>query len=102
MTSIRKNYTAKFKRDVALALIREDATISELSARYGVHQSVMQRWKRQALENIEGIFSGKIEKQEQSHLSEINRLHQKIGQLTIEKDFLEEASSRLGLLGGKK
>lgn len=77
MTSIKKNYTAKFKRDVALALIREDATISELSAQYGVHQSVMQRWKRQALENMEGIFSGKIERQEQSHLSEINRLHQK-------------------------
>ena len=47
-------------------------------------------------------FSGKQERQEIDHSSEIKELHAKIGQLTVERDFLENASKRLGLFGGKK
>ena len=102
MTNIKKNYSASFKAQVAVSLIREDETISELSSKYGIHPSVMRRWKKQALENMEGIFSDKIKKTEQNHEDEIKLLHTKIGKLTIEKDFLEDASRRLGLFGGKK
>lgn len=102
MVQIRKNHSADFKAQVALAAIREDATIGELSSRFGVHSSVIQRWKKEALVGMKTIFSGTQALQENSYLSDIKDLHAKIGQLTVEKDFLESASRRLGLGGCKK
>lgn len=102
MGQIRKNHSADFKAQVALAAIREDATVAELSSRFGIHASLIQRWKKEALAGMRNIFSGKQVIQENSHLTDIKDLHAKIGQLTVERDFLENASRRLGLLGGKK
>jgi transposase len=102
MSRIRKNHSAEFKAQVALAAIREDATIAELSSRYGVHATVIHRWKREGIAAITVGFSGKQERQESDHSSAIKELHAKIGQLTVELDFLESASKRLGLFGGKK
>ena len=102
MSSTRKNYSAKFKSQVVLAALREDAPISELSSRYGVHSTVIHRWKKEALASMEAGFSGKNESQAVDHQAEIKELHAKIGQLTDERDFLSEASSRLGLGGVKK
>ena len=102
MSSTRKNYSAKFKSQVVLAALREDAPISELSSRYGVHSTVIHRWKKEALASMEAGFSGKNESQAVDHQAEIKELHAKIGQLTVERDFLSEASNRLGLGGVKK
>lgn len=102
MSSTRKNYSAKFKSQVVLAALREDAPISELSSRYGVHSTVIHRWKKEALVSMEAGFSGKVESQAVDHQAEIKELHAKIGQLTVERDFLSEASNRLGLGGVKK
>lgn len=102
MSKTRKNYPAKFKAQVALAAIREDSTVSELSSRYGVHPTVINRWKREALQSMESGFSGSQEQQTIDHKSELKMLHAKIGELTIERDFLAEASNRLGLGGVKK
>lgn len=102
MSKIRKVHSAVFKAQVALAAIREDATMSELSSRYGVHATMIHRWKKEAIESMTVVFSGKLEKQDINHSAEIKELHAKIGQLTVERDFLESASKRLGLFGGKK
>lgn len=102
MSSTRKNYSAKFKSQVVLAALREDAPISELSSRYGIHATVIHRWKKEALASMEAGFSGKIESKTVDHQAEVKELHAKIGQLTVERDFLSEASNRLGLGGGKK
>ena len=102
MSRIRKNHSAEFKAQVALSAIREDATIAELSSRYGIHATVIHRLKREAVAAMTAGFSGKQERQEIDHSSEIKELHAKIGQLTVERDFLENASKRLGLFGGKK
>lgn len=102
MSRTRKNYSAKFKSQVVLAALREDAPISELSSKYGVHSTVIHRWKKEALASMEAGFSGKIESQTVDHQAEVKELHAKIGQLTVERDFLSEASNRLGLGGGKK
>ena len=102
MSKSRKQYTASFKAKVAIAAIREDAPISELSSRYGVHQTVISRWKKEALQSMEAVFSGKFEAKDSDHKEEIKALHTKIGQLTVERDFLADASNRLGLGGVRK
>lgn len=102
MSRIRKNHSAEFKAQVAIAAIREDATIADLSARYGVHATVIHRWKKEALGSMTAVFSGKQERQVTDHSTEIKDLHAKIGQLIVERDFLADASKRLGLFGGKK
>lgn len=102
MSQIKKNHSAEFKAQVAMAAMREDATISELSSRFGVHATMIRRWKKEALAGMASLFKGKQERQEQAHSHQIKELHAKIGQLTVERDFLEQASRQLGLIGGKK
>jgi len=102
MSRTRKNHPANFKAKVALAALREDAPISELALKYGVHATVIHRWKREALSAMEVGFSGKLEKNHTDHKAHIHELYAKIGQLSVERDFLVNASNRLGLGGGKK
>ena len=102
MSRTRKNHPASFKAKVALSALREDAPISELALKYGVHATVIHRWKREALASMEAGFSGKSEKTNTDQEAEIHELHAKIGQLSVERDFLVEASSRLGLGGVRK
>ena len=102
MTRTRKNYPAKLKAKVALSAIREEEPMSALSSRYGVHSSVIHRWKREALASMEEGFQDPARRFGGDPRIQIQELHAKIGQLTVEKDFLEGASKRLGLGGGKK
>jgi len=102
MANARKNYPAKFKSQVALEALKGETPMAELSSRYGVHATVIHRWKKEALISMEAGFSGKLETQEVAHENEIKTLHAKIGQLTVERDFLVSASKRLGFGGGKK
>ena len=102
MSSTRKNHPANFKAKVALAAFREDAPISELALKYCVHATVIHRWKREALASMEAGFSGKLAKTQIDHEAQLHELHAKIGQLSVERDFLADASSRLGFGGVKK
>lgn len=102
MSNVRKHHSAEFKAQVALSAIREDATVGELASRYGVHTTIIRRWKKEGIASLTANFSGKQERQQNDHAAEIRELHAKIGQLTMEKDFLADASRRLGLFGGKK
>jgi transposase len=63
---------------------------------------MIHRWKKEALVGLVASFSGKLERQQKDRSTEVKELHAKIGQLTVERDFLEDASKRLGLFGGKK
>ncbi len=101
MSRTRKNYPASFKTKVVIAVLREDCPASELASRFGVHSTVIRRWKQEALGAMEAGFSGKLEVQQNNHALEVKELHAKIGQLTVERDFLSEASSRL-IPGGVK
>lgn len=90
----RKNCSAEFKAKVALEAIRGETTVAELVAKHGVHQTVINTWKRQALEGMSGIFSGRSEAKAVEKEGEIEKLHAKIGQLVVERDFLAKASGR--------
>jgi transposase len=90
----RKKYSAEVKAKVALEAIRGDAAIAELVIEHGVHQTVINTWKRQAIEGMAVVFSGKAEAQAAEKEGEIEKLHAKIGQLLVERDFLAKASGR--------
>lgn len=94
MADKRKNYGAEFKAKVALEAIRGELTVAELVAKHGVHQTLINTWKRQALEGMSGIFSGKAEAKAAEKDGEIEKLHAKIGQLVVERDLLAKASGR--------
>lgn len=94
MAGKQKNYSADFKAKVALEAIRGEMTIAELVAKHGVHQTLINRWKRQVLEGISGMFSGKAEENAAEKVGEIEKLHAKVGQLVVERDFLAKASGR--------
>jgi transposase len=89
--SKRKNHTPAFKAKVALATLSGEKTIAELSAEFGVHQTLIHKWVRQLKESAAGIFSGEIKTGEARKEKELHDLHAKIGQLTVERDFLAKA-----------
>ena len=96
MTGKRKRYTAEFKAKVALEALRGELTAAQLAAKHGIHQTMVGEWKRQAMEGLAGVFSGKSAAQEtaKSTEAEVEKLHAKIGQLVVERDFLAKASGR--------
>ena len=94
MTGKRKRYTAEFKAKVALEALRGELTTSQLAAKHGIHQTMVGDWRRQALEGLASVFSGKAEAQEAAQSAEVEKLHAKIGELVVERDFLAGASGR--------
>ena len=101
MTNKRKTHSPEFKTRVALAAIREEGSLSELSSRFGINPNMISKWKKQALQGFNNIFSGKQERTQISNEQQVKELHAKIGELTVENDFLQQVSNKLGLNGGK-
>ena len=94
MTGKRKRYSAEFKAKVALEALRGERTVAELGAKHGVHPTMITAWKKQAVEGMAGVFSGKAEAADTLREGEVEKLHAKIGQLVVERDFLSRASGR--------
>jgi len=87
----RKHYSVEFNAKVALEAIRGEQTIHELAARYELHHNMITNWKRQAIDNMAAAFSGASERSGKADEAQIKELHAKIGQLTVERDFLANA-----------
>lgn len=90
----RNRYSAEFKAKVAKEAIKGEETLAQLATRFGVHPNQVTQWKKQALDGLVEVFSGKGERQSATREAEIKDLHAKIGQLTVERDFLAKASGR--------
>ncbi len=90
----RKRYSADFKAKVALEAIKGDLTLAELSAKHSIHQTMIATWRRQAIEGMSSTFSSKSEASSSTSEADLEKLHAKIGQLVIERDFLAKASGR--------
>ncbi len=90
----RRRFTAEFKARVALEALRGDKPIQEIAARHKVHPNQVSTWKRQALDGLGAIFSNGADKAGAEREVEIHDLHAKIGQLTVERDFLARGLKR--------
>lgn len=95
----RRNHSSAFKAKVALAALKGDKTITELAEHFEVHPNQITDWKRQLQENAGIVFGEKREKEKEP---DIQRMQAKIGQLTLENDFLENALIKAGMLSAKK
>ena len=90
----RNRYSGDFKAKVAREAMREGSTIVEIATRYNIHPNQVSEWKKQAIEGLADVFTGKKGRSETAHEAQITELHAKIGQLTVERDFLAKAFNR--------
>ena len=93
MSRKRRNHSSDFKAKVAMAAIKGDETLSELARRYNINANLIVKWKKQLLDNAAEVFAsskGLAPYRE----SEIKSLHAKIGETTMENDFLSKALGR--------
>jgi transposase-like protein len=89
----RRNHSAKFKSKVALAALKGDKTVAELTTQFDVHANQITEWKKQLLDQVEGVFLTRAERREAESGPSVKDLQAKIGQLTMENDFLAGALS---------
>ena len=86
----RRNHSPAFKARVALAAVKGERTLAELAEHFDVHPNQIQDWKKQLVTKAENVFgAGMVEAATQEQVQQ--KLHAKIGQLTMEKDFLAHA-----------
>jgi transposase len=93
MKKQRTKHTSEFKAKVALAAIREEETVAEIARRHKLHATQIYRWKREFLENMARVFDAEGTSPEVRSDREAELL-QKIGELTVERDFLSRALGR--------
>ena len=86
--STRRRFTGAFKAKVALEALRGDKTMQEIAMRHKVHPNQVSAWKQRAVEGMREVFSKGAERSRGDHEGEIRDLHAKIGELTVERDFL--------------
>ena len=89
----RRNHSPAFKAKVALLAVRGELTTAELAKKFDIHANLIAQWKTQLLQNAISAFDGSSVKTEEV---DVEKLHAKIGQLTLENDFLEKALGRMG------
>ncbi len=89
----RRNHTPGFKAKVALAALREEGTLAELAERFDVHPNQVKQWKEQLAAQAADVFGGG-EAAAKAKESDVVTLHAKIGELTLENDFLSKALGR--------
>jgi len=95
----RRNHSANFKAKMALTAMAGAKTLSELAERYGVHLNQITTWKRQLVEQAATVFSKSTGSEP---VIDLKVLHAKIGRLTLENDFLEDALNKAELLSARR
>lgn len=93
----RRKHTAEFKARVAIEAIRGIKTMSEIAAEFEIHPVMVSNWKKEMLEHLPELFENKNARKDKDSDHEKEQLHSKVGQLTMEVDFLEKKCRQLGI-----
>lgn len=96
MVMTRRKFGSAFKAQVALEALKERETLAELSVRFGVAQEMVSRWKSEFIKQSSSVFDKKSHSSDEPTV-EVKRLRSKVGELTMERDFLADACKKLGL-----
>ena len=96
----RRTHNPAFKAKVALAAIKGEKTLAELAQQYDVHPNQITAWRARMLDGAAALFGGGAA--EAAPVVDLKVLHAKIGELTLENDFLAGALSKAGLLSAKR
>ena len=94
MATKRRRFTAKFKTKVVMEAFRGDRTVQAIAAKHEVHPNQVSGWKRQAQDGLEELFAAPAKRGASDQEELIRDLHAKIGELTVERDFLARGLSR--------
>jgi len=95
----RRNHAPEFKAKVALAAVRNEDTLAALAKRFDVHPAQVTAWKDQLLRSAAAVFA---DGRHAEPPVDVQRLHAKIGEITLENDFLEKALTKAGLLSARR
>jgi transposase-like protein len=95
----RRNHTPAFKAKVAMAALKGEKTLTELAQQFDVHANQITKWKAQLVDGAAGVFGAAPS---EASSVDVKVLHAKIGELTLENDFLAGALSKAGMLSAKR
>ena len=98
----RRNHSPAFKAKVALAAVRGEKTMAELAEQFDVHANQISTWRDQLLKGATDVFGGAEKSEATAPAIDVKSLHAKIGELTLENDFLSGALGKAGLLPSAK
>lgn len=95
MTKPRRKIDATLKAKIALEALREQVTVADLAQRYQVHPNQIYAWKKQLQQHAARAFDPRVGQEAEAQAErEVERLHAKIGQLTVENDFFGKRFGR--------
>jgi transposase-like protein len=98
----RRTHAAAFKAKVALAALKGERTLAELAQQYDVHPNQITAWKAHLVEAASGLFGAAGAASDAAPAVDVKTLHAKIGELTLENDFLSGALTKAGQLSAKR
>ena len=105
MSRQRRNWTPEEKATIVLEIIREEGTLAEISRKYDIAQPVLSRWRAEFIENMATVFDKKgesIDKVKEEYEAEKERLVKKIGELTLDVDFLKKKHKQVSEMRKRK
>jgi transposase len=96
---VRRNHSPAFKAKVALAALKNEKTLADLARRFDVHVNQITQWKAKLLQGAAGVFESEAKAGSLGPTVDLKAIHAKIGELTLENDFLEGALGKAGMPG---